>query len=80
MWKTLPRLLCLLTSLALGGPCRADGVADFYKGKTIMLFVGYTAGGGYDAIARITARHMSRYIPGNPHIVVVNEPGAGTLA
>jgi tripartite-type tricarboxylate transporter receptor subunit TctC len=80
MWKTLPRLLCLMASLALGGQCWADGVADFYKGKTIMLFVGYTAGGGYDAIARITARHMSRYIPGNPHIVVANEPGAGTLA
>jgi tripartite-type tricarboxylate transporter receptor subunit TctC len=80
MWKAFPRLLCLMTSLTLGAECRADGVADFYKGRTIVLSVGYTAGGGYDAMARIVARHMSRYIPGNPYIVVSNEPGAGTLA
>ena len=79
MRKAFLQVLCLITSLTLGADCRADGVADFYKGKTIMLSVGYTAGGGYDALARITARHMSRYIPGNPNIVVVNEPGAGTL-
>jgi tripartite-type tricarboxylate transporter receptor subunit TctC len=79
MRKAFLQILCLITSLTLGAGCRADGVADFYKGKTITLFVGYTAGGGYDALARITARHMSRYIPGNPNIVVVNEPGAGTL-
>ncbi len=79
MRKAFLQVLCLISSLTLGADCRADGVADFYKGKTIMLAVGYTAGGGYDALARITARHMSRYIPGNPNIVVVNEPGAGTL-
>jgi tripartite-type tricarboxylate transporter receptor subunit TctC len=79
MWKAFPRLLCLVTGLALGAECRADSVADFYKGRTLTLFVGYSAGGGYDALARIAARHMPKYIPGNPHIVVVNEPGAGTL-
>jgi tripartite-type tricarboxylate transporter receptor subunit TctC len=79
MRKAFLQVLCLITSLTLAADCRADGVADFYKGRTIMLSVGYTAGGGYDALARITARHMSRYIPGNPNIVVVNEPGAGTL-
>jgi tripartite-type tricarboxylate transporter receptor subunit TctC len=79
MRKAFLQVLCLIASLTLGGGCRADGVADFYKGKTVTLFVGYSAGGGYDALARITARHMSRYIPGNPSIVVVNEPGAGTL-
>jgi tripartite-type tricarboxylate transporter receptor subunit TctC len=79
MWKAFAQVLCVTTSLALGAECRADGVADFYKGKTIMLSVGYTAGGGYDALARILARHISQYIPGSPHIVVVNEPGAGTL-
>jgi tripartite-type tricarboxylate transporter receptor subunit TctC len=79
MLKAFLQFLCLIISLTLAAECRADGVADFYKGKTVMLSVGYTAGGGYDALARILARHMSRYIPGNPHIVVVNEPGAGTL-
>jgi tripartite-type tricarboxylate transporter receptor subunit TctC len=79
MPRAFLQFLCLIASLALVTECRADGVADFYKGKTIMLSVGYTAGGGYDALARTMARHMSQYIPGNPHIVVVNEPGAGTL-
>jgi tripartite-type tricarboxylate transporter receptor subunit TctC len=79
MRKAFLQVLCLITSLTLGADCRADGVADFYKGKTITLSVGYSAGGGYDALARILARHMPRYIPGNPQIVVVNEPGAGTL-
>ena len=79
MRKAFLQFLCLIASLTLVAECRADGVADFYKGKTIVLSVGYTAGGGYDALARIVARHMSQYIPGNPHIVVANEPGAGTL-
>ncbi|HEX3504725.1 MAG TPA: tripartite tricarboxylate transporter substrate-binding protein [Xanthobacteraceae bacterium] len=79
MRKAFLQFLCLIASLTLVAECRAEGVADFYKGKTIMLSVGYTAGGGYDALARIVAQHMSQYIPGNPHIVVANEPGAGTL-
>jgi tripartite-type tricarboxylate transporter receptor subunit TctC len=79
MRKAFLQFLCLIASLTLVAECRADGAADFYKGKTIVLSVGYTAGGGYDALARIVARHMSQYIPGDPHIVVANEPGAGTL-
>lgn len=57
----------------------AQSVADFYKGKTIDLFVGYSAGGGYDTYARTIARHMGKHIPGNPTIVVKNMPGAGSL-
>jgi tripartite-type tricarboxylate transporter receptor subunit TctC len=52
---------------------------DFYKGKTLSIVVGYAVGGGYDQYARLLARHMERYIPGNPNIVVVNMPGAATL-
>jgi tripartite-type tricarboxylate transporter receptor subunit TctC len=52
--------------------------ADFYAGKTIDFIVGADAGGGYDIYARSFARHMSRYIPGNPAIVVKNMPGAGS--
>jgi len=58
---------------------RADPVADFYRGKTVTLTVGYSAGGGYDTYARILARHMGRHIPGNPTIVVQNAPGAGSM-
>ncbi len=57
----------------------ADSVADFYKGKTVRLLIGYSVGGGYDQYARILARHMGKYIPGNPSIVPENMPGAGSL-
>jgi tripartite-type tricarboxylate transporter receptor subunit TctC len=58
---------------------RADAVADFYKGKQINVIVGYGPGGGYDVYARLLLRHMPRYIPGNPNMVVQNMPGAGSL-
>ena len=51
----------------------------FYQGKTIRIIVGFTAGGLYDQYARILARHMPKYIPGNPNIIVQNMPGAGSL-
>ena len=64
---------------ALSQPAAAQGVADFYRGHTLTLTVGYSVGGGYDTYARILARHMSKHIPGNPAIVVQNMPGAGSL-
>jgi len=57
----------------------ADPVADFYKGKQIQVLVGYGPGGGYDVYARLLARHMGKYIPGNPSLVVQNMPGAASL-
>src|SRR5258707_4313049 len=57
----------------------AQDPASFYKGKTLDLYVGYSAGGGYDVYARALARHMGRFIPGNPTIVPKNMPGAGSL-
>jgi tripartite-type tricarboxylate transporter receptor subunit TctC len=57
----------------------AQSPAEFYKGKNIDLFVGYSAGGGYDVYARMLARYMGKHIPGNPSIVVKNMPGAGSL-
>jgi tripartite-type tricarboxylate transporter receptor subunit TctC len=56
-----------------------DAVANFYRGKTITIGVGFTAGGGYDLHARTLARHMGKHIPGNPNIVVKNTPGAAGL-
>lgn len=55
----------------------ADGVAAFYKGKTLRVVVGTGVGSGYDITARTLARHMAEYIPGNPTIIVQNQPGAG---
>ncbi len=69
----------LLASLAPMSPACADAVADFYKGRTITLIVGYGPGGGYDLFARLMARHLGRHIPGNPTVVVQNMPGAGSL-
>jgi tripartite-type tricarboxylate transporter receptor subunit TctC len=54
-----------------------DPVEQFYRGKSINIYIGSGAGGGYDAYARAFGRHMGRYIPGNPTIVPQNMPGAG---
>jgi tripartite-type tricarboxylate transporter receptor subunit TctC len=69
----------LLVAVALAMPARADPVADFYRGRTITLVVGYGPSGGYDLFGRMMARHLGRHIPGNPSIVVQNMPGAGSL-
>lgn len=65
--------------LLLGtGPAHAaDPVADFYRGKTVQVLVGFGPGGGYDLYARTLARYMGRHIPGNPTMVPQNMPGAG---
>jgi tripartite-type tricarboxylate transporter receptor subunit TctC len=69
----------LLAGLAFTTHACADTVADFYKGRTVTLIVGYGPGGGYDLFARLMARHLGRHIPGNPTVVVQNMPGAGSL-
>jgi len=65
-----------LTPISAG---HAQSPADFYKGRTIELYIGYSAGGGYDVYARALARHIGRLIAGNPSIVPKNMPGAGSL-
>ena len=68
-----------LAALALVSPARAQSAEEFYRGRTVTILVGFTAGGGYDLYARLLARHMGRFIPGNPTIVVQNMPGAGSM-
>jgi tripartite-type tricarboxylate transporter receptor subunit TctC len=68
----------VLASLSLS-PAIAQGGSDFYKDKTVDVYVGYSAGGGYDVYARILARHIGRHIPGNPTVLTKNMPGAGSL-
>ncbi len=53
--------------------------ANFYKGKTIAVTTSTGAGGTYDLVARLIARHMPRYIPGNPTMIVQNMPGGGNV-
>src|SRR5580704_19512669 len=57
----------------------AQSPADFYKGKNVDLYIGYSVGGGYDLYARVLARHIGRHIPGSPTVVVKNMEGAGSL-
>jgi tripartite-type tricarboxylate transporter receptor subunit TctC len=75
------RSLVLLAILSLPAPtaARADEVADFYRGRQVTLYVGFGPGGGYDVYARLLARHIGKYIPGSPGVVVQNLPGAGSL-
>jgi len=60
-------------------PSAAQDPAAFYRGKTLRIVVGFSSGGGYDVYARVLARHIGRYIPGNPTVVVQNMPGAASL-
>jgi tripartite-type tricarboxylate transporter receptor subunit TctC len=57
----------------------AQSPAEFYKGRSVDLYVGYSSGGGYDLYARLLARHMGKHIPGNPTVIVKNMEGAGSL-
>jgi tripartite-type tricarboxylate transporter receptor subunit TctC len=76
-----------LTGLIYAASCMAlvsakadTKIGDFYKGRTITIVVGSDSGGGYDLTARALSRHMARFIPGQPTIIVQNKPGASSLA
>jgi tripartite-type tricarboxylate transporter receptor subunit TctC len=75
------RFTCALFAVAslLSASAPPAIAEDFYKGKTITLNVANAAGGGYDAYARLLARYMGKYIPGEPGFVVKNVPGAGGM-
>jgi tripartite-type tricarboxylate transporter receptor subunit TctC len=69
-------VLVLLSSVALARPAQAQ---EFYAGKTIRIIVGFPAGGGFDTYSRVIGRHISKYIPGSPAVIVDNVAGAGSL-
>ncbi|HLE18813.1 MAG TPA: hypothetical protein VI728_11075, partial [Syntrophales bacterium] len=60
-------------------PYVSFAAGSFFEGKTIRIVVGFTPGGGFDTYSRALARHMGKYIPGNPYIIVENMPGAGSM-
>src|ERR687895_121348 len=76
--KITAAALLVLISLFWNSTAQAQS-SPFYKDKTIRIIVGFTSGGLYDQYARVLARHMGKYIPGNPNILVQNMPGAGSL-
>jgi len=72
--------LAALALLASAGKSLAqDAIADFYKGRQIKISVGFSAGGSSSLYAQSLARHMGKYLPGNPTFVVQHMPGAGGL-
>jgi len=68
----------MLAVWAAGSASAQDPVTQFYRGKQINLYIGTSPGGGYDTYARLLARRLGNYIPGNPTIVPQNMPGAGS--
>ena len=78
-WSRRRTLLLLLAVLLAPQPAAAQTVEQFYKGRTITLLVGLAPGGVYDISSRLVARHLTRFIPGEPTIIVQNLPTAGGL-
>jgi tripartite-type tricarboxylate transporter receptor subunit TctC len=74
--KAIGAAATLLVAGALTGAAAAE---DFYKGRNVSLVIGYSAGGGYDAYARLLARFMGKHIPGDPSIIPQQMAGAGSL-
>jgi tripartite-type tricarboxylate transporter receptor subunit TctC len=68
-----------LAVMATMNPAAAQSVAEFYAGKTFTIVVGSDVGGGYDTNARLLSRHIGKFIPGNPTVIVQNRPGAGSI-
>src|SRR3974377_1052301 len=78
------RLTLLAAAAALAAalpasPMRAQPAADFYRGKTLRMIVGYGPGGGYDIYGRLVAEFLPRHLPGSPVIITQNMPGAGSF-
>src|SRR5580704_12329126 len=74
---TIIAAACLAASAAKTQESQ-DSIASFYRGKTVSIVVGSAAGGGFDTYGRLVGRHLGRFIPGNPTVIVQNIPGAGS--
>jgi tripartite-type tricarboxylate transporter receptor subunit TctC len=80
--KIMLRRLCSLATIIIGLTfvhSATFAVEPYYKDKVIRIVVGYSPGGAFDIYARVIARHIGKYIPGNPSVIVENMPGAGSL-
>jgi tripartite-type tricarboxylate transporter receptor subunit TctC len=69
-------VIAAIAGLAL--PAAAESVEEFYRGRTVIVAIGFSVGGGYDLYARLLARHLGKHIPGNPTVVAQNREGAGS--
>src|SRR5262245_36243553 len=74
------RVLALAAAAIVAATAHAGAdVADFYRGKTLRILVGYGPGTGYDVYARLLSRHLAKHMPGQPAIIIQNMPGAASL-
>jgi tripartite-type tricarboxylate transporter receptor subunit TctC len=79
-WIRAAAAMLAFAPVAFAAPfASAQSPADFYKGRNVDLYIGYSVGGAYDLYARVIARHLGKHIPGNPTIVPKNLEGAGSL-
>lgn len=79
-WVILAILPAMFLLMGSGAAVSADAqLKEFYRDRTIRIVVGFSPGGGFDIYSRVIARHLARHIPGNPSVIVVNMPGAGSL-
>jgi tripartite-type tricarboxylate transporter receptor subunit TctC len=75
-----PRWVAMLLVAAVVPHAAIAQPADqFFRGKTIQLYIGFAPGGSYDYYGRVVARYLGKHIPGNPAIIAQNMPGAGSL-
>ncbi|HWP24763.1 MAG TPA: hypothetical protein VNL39_00270 [Xanthobacteraceae bacterium] len=79
MRGSIVRIAAAVVLMALPTAGWPQSPAEFYKGRNVDLYIGYSPGGAYDLYARLVARFMGRHIPGNPTIVPKNMAGAGSL-
>ena len=77
--RRLFQLGLALVLACIAARAQAQTVAEFYRGRTIQLVLGYGPGGGYDAYARLVTQHIGKHIPGAPAVVLQHMPGAGSL-
>jgi len=77
MTKAPACVVAVISLVLFAKPATAQ--ESYYKGRTVRIIVGASAGGGYDTYSRTIARHIGKHIPGNPTFVVDNMPGAGFL-
>ncbi len=75
----IPSCVLALVAVFLAHPAAAQSVVDFYKSKPVRFIIGYNPGGGFDVYGRALARFIGAHIPGQPEVIIINMPGAGSL-
>jgi tripartite-type tricarboxylate transporter receptor subunit TctC len=75
----MKKILLVAAGLLAMSSAHADGIADFYRGKTIRMVVGVGPGSAFDLNARAVAKYLPKYLPGSPTVIVQNQPGAASL-